>query len=277
MELYLDANAASYLVRPLSGMPPASDIQAAIKRQVDDGALTVVTSLSVFDELAGTALGDTVNYRRMQALLWELADSHVLRDNYDRIQLEVRQGPLSGADRFLPRAERRRLRSETRSPLSAREVARKVRQLTEPFEKEFEKLRTQVLADIGDDPAKKIRAFWENAPEHFDDWTLEYFRNNRQLLGLPVSEDDWPEPRKVPSAWHKTAFYLAWLKQTVGEGRRIQPSDRYDIDHYVHASYVDLLVTNDNRFRATCAIIPNQPFLIETLQDFVTTRLGIAS
>ena len=276
MEVYLDANAASYLIQPLRGCPAAAETQRALKHHVAAGSLTVVTSLSVFDELAGMARAKAVNYQRTQELLWQLAGSHVLRDNYDRIQFEVHQGPLIGVDRFLPRDERRALRSEARRPSSAREVARKVPQLTGPFAKEFEKLRTQVLADIGDNPAAKTRIWWEKAPKHFDDWTVEYFRNNRLLLGLPVSEDDWPEPRHVPSAWHKTTFYLAWIKQTVGESRRIEPSDRYDIDHYVHASYVDLMVTNDRRFRDTYAIMPNQPFLIETFQDFVATRLGVA-
>lgn len=110
-----------------------------------------------------------------------------------------------------------------------------------------------------------------------DDWTVEYVRNNSQRLGLPVSQDDWPEHRQVPSAWHKTAFYLAWLKQTVGKSRKIKPSDRYDIDHYVNASYVDLMVTQDGPFQATCGMIPDRPFQIETFQDFATTRLGAAA
>lgn len=69
---------------------------------------------------------------------------------------------------------------------------------------------------------------------------------------------------------------MAWIKQTVGEGRRIQPSDRYDIDHYANASYVDLMVTNDRRFLGIYAIIPDPPFQVETFQDFVTARLGVS-
>ena len=277
VEVYLDTNAVSCLFHPPEGCPAAAQTRSALKRHLDTGSLTVVTSLSVFDELAGMAPAWIVKYQRTQELLWELAGSHVLRDNYDRIRLEVHQGPLSGSDRFLPRDVRRSLRLETRKPSSARAVARKRRQLTEPFAKEFEKLRTQVLADIGDDSAKKTRAWREKAPQHVDDWTVEYFRNNRQRLGLPVSEDDWPEPRQVPSAWHKTAFYLAWLKQTVGESRKIKPSDRYNIDHYVNASYVDLMVTQDGPFQATCGMIPDRPFQIETFQDFATTGLGAAA
>ena len=92
-----------------------------------------------------------------------------------------------------------------------------------------------------------------------------------------MSEDDWPDPRQVLSVWQKFAFYLARIKQTVGEGRRIQPSDFYDVDHYVHASYVDLMVTDDGPFTETCDIIPDPPFRIEKFQDFAMTRLGAGS
>ena len=278
VEVYLDTNAVSYLFQPPPGCPAAAETQHAFKRHVEEGSLTVVTSLSVFDELTGMAGSQPETYQRTQELLWNLAGSHVLHDNYDRIQLEIhQQGPVSGADRFLPRVERRRLRSKVRRLSIAEEVTQRRRQLTEAHAKEFEKLRTEVVADIGDDPAKKTRAWWEKAPKLFDDWTLTYFRTNRRRLGLPISEDDWPEPRRVPSAWHKVAFYFAWIKQTVGEGRRIKPSDRYDIDHYVNASYVDLIVTSDGPFSETCGIIPDPPFCIETFQDFATTRLGAAS
>ncbi len=278
VEVYLDTNAVSYLLHPPPECPPAVETQRALKRHVEEGSLTVVTSLSVLGELSGLAgYEDKGLYQKTQALLWAVVGSHVLGDNYDRIQLELRQGPLSGADRFLPRAKRRHLRSEVRSLASARAVYRKVRQQKEQFATEFEKLRKQVLAELGDNPTANTRDWWKNTSKLFDDWTVAYFRNNRQLLALPVSEDDWPEPRQVPSAWHKHAFYLALINQKVGERRKIQPSDHDDVDHYVHASYVDLMVTNDGPFSETCDIIPDRPFQIETFQDFATTRLGAAS
>ena len=85
-----------------------------------------------------------------------------------------------------------------------------------------------------------------------------------------MSEDDWPNPQHVPSVWHKFAFYLARIKQTVGEGRGWKPSDFCDADHYVHASYVDLFVTEDGPFRETCGIIPDPPFQIESFHNFAT-------
>lgn len=259
-EVYLDTNAVGCL------LDSGARTQSALRQQVAAGGLSVVTSLSVMDELSGLSFTPGV-YKRAQKMLLELAGPNVLPDNFERIRIEtLNQGPLSGTARFLSRADRRALLSEARSSFKARQVAEMVSQRTNRFQAEFTALRQKVLVQLGKNPVPRIRGWWSNAEAHTDEWTEDYLRDNADIL--PPDADSVP-PRKVPSAWHKVSFYLAWIKQTVGEGRKIQDSDQYDVDHYVHATYVDLMVTDDKRFRETCGVVPKLPFRIEKFTEFV--------
>jgi hypothetical protein len=71
------------------------------------------------------------------------------------------------------------------------------------------------------------------------------------------------------------AYYMARIALNVGENRKIVGSDMYDIQHYGHASYADLMVTDDRAFIATYETIPDKPFAIEKFAAFAA-RLGVA-
>ena len=74
----------------------------------------------------------------------------------------------------------------------------------------------------------------------------------------------------VPSAWLFTAFKLARLVRNLGDGRAIKAGDYLDADHVGCGVYFEILVTDDNELRETCALLKDPPFRVEGFQELVT-------
>jgi hypothetical protein len=79
----------------------------------------------------------------------------------------------------------------------------------------------------------------------------------------------------VASVRRFVAYYMGRMILNLGSNRRIDGSDAYDARHYVAASYADVMVTDDARFRETYQQIPSPTFVLETFDEFVTKRLDL--
>jgi hypothetical protein len=126
------------------------------------------------------------------------------------------------------------------------------------------------LKELGpESPVTVLREWWRNVEVEVEDWCRDYMRADQEELGLPASEQSWPDPVSIPSLWNYFSFRLARIYLTAGEGRRIDSSDVYDAEHYAAGSYFDLLVTDDGRFRQTCKLIRSLPFEMVTFEQFL--------
>lgn len=103
---------------------------------------------------------------------------------------------------------------------------------------------------------------------HVQEWVRDYLRDNKAKLNLPDDESKWPTPDDLPALRNIYAFSLARIRFTVGDGRKIKPSDSYDVAHYSYAAYADLLVTTDGPFREICDLIRRADLIVESLDEF---------
>jgi hypothetical protein len=71
-------------------------------------------------------------------------------------------------------------------------------------------------------------------------------------LGLCDDQSKWPPLREFGAIWRFHAYKLARIYLNVAEGRRIKGSDLFDAHHYVAASYMNVMVSDDRDLRDTC-------------------------
>lgn len=76
----------------------------------------------------------------------------------------------------------------------------------------------------------------------------------------------------IPTARHVAAFNVGRRVRNA-LGRRVNPSDAHDHNHYASARYADLLVTDDKEFRETVALI-EPSFPTSTFDRFFQSACG---
>jgi hypothetical protein len=276
MRVYLDTNAASNLYS-YDACPPArlQETRRALAGACESGAIKVIASDSLLDELTGLAAKDRRRYGRLLKFLLDVAGPHILLPHNDRMRAEIqRGGRLTGAGCFMPRGMRRAVRTHTMRYQFADTVAADVRQRVKKYEDDYKERREGLRKRIGDNWRRDMAAWWKGALPEIDQWTTDHLDGLREHLGIPT-HGALPDPRSVPTAWYMQAFSMARIALTVGEDRKINGSDLYDVQHYGHATYADLMVTDDAGFAATYEAIPDKPFKIETFAAFAA-RLGVA-
>jgi hypothetical protein len=275
VRVYLDTNAASYLYHLPGPSKTLHEVRRALAERVTGGQIELIMSTSLIEEIAGISTGDLPRYVRTARFIFGLAETSFLLPVNERVRAEVAsRGALSGAARFLPPARRRKVRSHMMRHGFAHDVADEVRVQTDDFKRDMEAKRQGIRPRLGADWSSKTAHWWNAALPQIDDWTLDYFRASRDLLGLPADEASWPSPRAIPTAWYLHAYYMARIALNVGQNRRIDGTDRYDGAHYASAVYADLMVTDDGRFIETYNNIPDRPFAIESSRAFAE-RLGV--
>jgi hypothetical protein len=276
MRVYLDTNAANYLYS-YPARPPARlrKFRRALAAACESGDIELIVSDSLLDELSGLAAIDRRRYERTLMFVLDLAGPHVLLPHNERMREEVRHGGrLAGADRFMSKRMRRAVRAHTMQHDFADAVADDVRKRVERYEDEYKPRREDVRRKIGDNWRRDTAAWWKGALPEIDEWTTNHLDGSRQIFGIGTG-DTLPEPRSVPTAWHMQAYSMARIALSVGENRKINGSDLYDVQHYGHATYADLMVTDDSGFIATYEAIPDTPFAIQRFAAFAA-RLGVA-
>lgn len=275
MRVYLDTNAASYLYS-YGACPPAHlrEIRRALAAACESGAIEVIVSDSLLDELTGLAAMDRRRYARLLRFMLGVAGPHILLPHNDRMREEIQHGGrLAGDGCFMPTRMRRAVRVHTMRHTFADTVAADVRQRVKKYEDDYKERREGLRKKIGDNWRRDMAAWWKGALPEIDQWTTDHLDGLREHLGIPA-DGALPKPRGVPTAWYMQAFSMARIALTVGEDRKINGSDLYDVQHYGHATYADLMVTNDAGFVATYEAIPDKPFKIETFAAFAA-RFGV--
>jgi hypothetical protein len=238
----------------------------------------VVTSATLFDELAGVINYDRHLYRRIVTFLFAMSGRRMLIPQNERVKREVLiHGAIGRNGRYFTTAGRTEMRRILLQTPIARDVASGVAALVAPFKADMEARRDSIRQRLGTNFATNTNDWWESAAAQIDDWTNDYLQGSKDLLQLPDDRTQWPTPAQVPTARLRHAFYMARIALNVGQNRRIDASDYYDAMHYSEGAYFDLMITDDQRFTETYSIVPrsHRPFMIETFREFAEKRLGI--
>ena len=102
---------------------------------------------------------------------------------------------------------------------------------------------------------KDFRRWYEAEADHAD-WEAAIITSGvqRGLFEPPDTSDR--SFRRFPSTWMFMTFQLATIVFTVGDNRKIEGSDLADAHHAAAGPYYDVLITDDQRFRAALALMP---------------------
>ncbi len=102
-----------------------------------------------------------------------------------------------------------------------------------------------------------------------DEWHREVVEAGADRSLYAMGPDTRTGIQQYPSSWVFTAYRLARLVFTLGEGRKIQESDLPDGHHAACGVYCDTLVTDDAQFLATLDLLGSAlPFRWERSADF---------
>lgn len=274
--LYLDTQQWNYLVDRQNMTPDElSALQGTLLAEVKAGRLAVVSSLPLFEEIAGTAHRNAPKYDLMRSLLFEATEHRWLLPLNERYQREARAGgKLPESARYLNRKIRREYERASRNKATVAKVSDNTYRQTLQFKNDQEAIRQSLrtrpdlLGPDGEWDPGKVDEWWSSVD--VDDWTADAVSD-----GLPPG---WAVGAggfraDIPSAWLFTAFKLARIKRNLGEGRKISASDYIDAEHCGAGPYFDVLVTDDAEFRSTCELLPWRPFKIEGFTE-LRARLG---
>lgn len=269
--LFLDTQVWNYLVEP--DWSSSAGVSSARLLKAIDG-WDVVSSVELVQELMGTLRSDRAKYRRMIDLMQGRVGPRVLHPLNNRHIAEAQSGGLMAtAQRYVNRDLRRDLWREARTATSVREIADLAYAESTEYKAREEEIRAKVLADLtdaGEDTRpRRLRAWY--AQMDIDEWVRAIAQRGveRGLFTTEVNEDCGPT--RYPSAWMFTAFRLARLPDTLGEGRSIKGSDLADAHHISCDPYVDLVVSNDRPLARTVDLMLDRGISLgfATLDDFL--------
>lgn len=257
LRVFLDTNAFSYLIE--WSQADAVPIRERLVRATKRGLVRVEGSLEVFGELAGTVRKKDGLFRRVSDLAFTLVDRWWMLPLKQRYILEVgRAGKLSDDGLYMARDLRRKLKCVRERASEVLAVADEVRERAEEYQTKAERERANVIARLGTDSGRDAAAireamwsWWKEGP--VADWCRDMLHTGVERGLIAPADDGWHDPKSLaPSLWNYMSYRLLRIALEVGEGRRIEPSDEYDSRHYsVAATYADMLVTDDRRFRTT--------------------------
>lgn len=252
---FLDAQIWNYLVDPDANSAANVDadqlISAAERHEI-------IGTFDVLQELMGTAGANAAKYERIVEMFFDLVGPRLLLPLAQRHILEAINGGLLATDRrFANREVRRDAKSAATKQQAVFEIADEVYAEGANFKRKEEAIRADLkrgLAEAGESAKPQRLREWYRTLD-IDDLVKNVAEegNNRGHYAIEVGEDCGPT--RFPSLWMFTASRLARIPATLGEGRKIQPSDLADAHHVASGPYVDLFVTNDRELRRTIELM----------------------
>jgi hypothetical protein len=236
------------------------------------GAFRVLGSVAVIEELTGIAYREQHRYRQTMRFLLDLYGRRILLPVLQMARAEAAQRrPLQFNERFLARGTVGNLQSVVLNPRVVSEISDHLYASSRAFKVDFEARRDRVRKELGlrENEEPSFKQWWKRADSLIDDWTTDVLSGAALEVTGPLA------PSEVPSVRRFVAYYMGRMILNLGSNRRIDGSDAYDARHYVAASYADVMVTDDARFRQTYQQIPSPAFVLETFDHLVSTHLGL--
>jgi hypothetical protein len=98
--------------------------------------------------------------------------------------------------------------------------------------------------------------------------------------GLRIVGAQWPKPRDMPTFWYSESFYAAKVRHVFVDSKKQLKSnssldsmpDMLDGTHFRDAAYADILVTQDEAFRAVAAAT-RLPLVVLSFDEFARALL----
>jgi hypothetical protein len=213
-------------------------------------------------------------------LFWEIVRWNFLRptDELATLELELGRG-LRANEPFEEFWYRQAVRTAClKDPTKLDIIAVSVRAATKESGDDLKQRREATRLDFAVQvPNRTIRRetdnWWADAETQIADWIRDFLTNNQQRLHLPDDSAEWPLPKDLPLLWAIHAYLMARIVMTVGMDRKILNSDAHDAHHYAMASYADVVVSQDEAFTQTVALIPSAKRVVP-FDDFAAV-LGV--
>lgn len=173
--------------------------------------------------------------------------------------------------RYLNRETRRSVRAQARNVDDLARIADQVWSAAQAFKSREEAARDSVrekMRRAGGEASAQLMRQWLRELG-IDTWVHDIVDDGNRLGQHAVDLSGGAGFIRFPSCWTFVAYRLARVVQTVGERRRIQPSDLADAYHVASGPYADVLVTDDATLRAALGLVPAVlPFAWEPSEQF---------
>lgn len=273
--VYLDTNQWNYLDDGNRadglGLDPI-----AFQRATRAGQFQIVASLDLIEEVINAIHRRPDFVGRVVPRILALAGHRLLRPIDARVQLEVKHGGmLPERKRYLPATERHKLNEIQADDFALRAIADAARQRNTKFKDNEEALRTLVITEL---EIARVPPRHDNLLDWYishdrEEW-VRFVVEGGQRRGLyEIGEGAAWGYQQVPSVHTFVSYQQARIVHTVGQRRRIKPSDLDDAHHAAAGPYYDVLVTDDKDFGRALDIMPNLPFEWMTSAAFTAKYL----
>lgn len=258
-----------------------TDQRRGVQLAARQGKLLVLGSPEVLAELGPIAIGSTTRYKKIRKLFFATVGGRVLRETRQLIIDELTHSPpVQGACYFRPddftclertARDMEWVMDRLGGDSSVNNYVRDENERRETFRSRFAE-----QTNYEGNASTTVGDWWQSGP--VEDWAKDYLRHDHAAKArLLHAEDEWPNPRSLPSLWNFISYRLARLNQTLSDGRKIDRGDFYDAHHYAKGHYYDVLVTGDRRLRETAALIPDRPVEVLTLEELLQRVVTLKS
>lgn len=259
--VYLDTQQYRYLVDPRPALGcPAELLRDAVNR----GTIEIVGSLEILQELTLITLGNHRAYLEQLDVFTDLVGRRILQPTDERHLAEQRHGGLLDDDaRYLPRDRRRQILRGARNHREAAGVAEEATSGKQAYAATEQRMRATVkeaLAVNGERVTFATMSKWFEQVD-LDEWNRDVVEEGMRKGLYRHDPGTGTGLEQFPTSWLLNSYRAARTVYTIGDGRRIKPSDLADAHHAACGAYYDILVTDDAGFIDTLELFgPRLPF-----------------
>jgi hypothetical protein len=270
--VYFDTQQWNYFVAPGTSSHPADAVKR-VRRAQQDSLIEIVGSLDLLQELLEARRGQPDKAGQMLDLFFKLVGERILLPLDERnVEEALAGGELPQPGRYLSRKTRTRVRGFVQAGADASELIETLYQEKVAFKASEQELQDQMAERLATEiPGKRTPMMrkWI-ATVDIDDWVQDIANDPR--LRERVPKDKVVLPEHLPSASTFVIARLGRLAMTMGEGRKIEPSDLADAQHVACGPYYDTLVTDDKALRATLDLVRDRlTFVYTSSHEFFAT------
>ena len=282
VRVFLDCNQWNYLVEPDDSNGLGLD-EWDLRAAVSEGRIAVVGSVDLLQELISAVTANDAKSRRMCRLFFDLVGKRIVMQLSDR---HIAEGAASGLlpdnSVYLNRDTRRALQKQALRRRNAIDIANELYDDKKCYRVEQTAMRDEVLERLAnasnDDEKLTISTDWYRNELDLDREMRDVVLGGmfRGASGLTIANGTGFE--QFPSAWTFLAASLAADVFRLAYNRKILPSDLADLHHAATGAYIDVLVTDDKRFRELLALLPAiaVPLVVDspTFREMLTAGTG---
>lgn len=212
--------------------------------------------------------------RKVVDCSWDVVKWNLLKPTEMLVPEEVRlKRPLQGNEPFLTFSEQQRVKRISGTATDATAIADIVATNSKASKSDMQRRRDMAEAEFaaklpGKDIKKETEKWFDDVDAVVADWSNDYLSNHRTHLCLPDDTSLWPNPTTLPTLKAVITASLARIYLQNAHDSKILGSDTHDTHHYAAASYADILVTEDKRFRAVLDKVPNKAVQVMSFNEF---------